>query len=56
MTYVGWVRRVRLARAEARFEPPMWRPYIHPVLVMVEMVRNAYPDVETIIVPDDRSN
>lgn len=56
MTYVGRVHRIRLERADKRYEAPVWRTLVHPRLVKIALLRSAYPNAKELVVPDDRAN
>lgn len=56
MAYTGWVRRRRLEYAAATFQAPVWRVFIHPLLVMAEMARGEFPNGRVIVIDDERLN
>ena len=56
MAYIGRTRRIRMERADKRFEAPVWRPLIHDYWLMVALVRSAVPAATVLIIPDERAN
>jgi hypothetical protein len=56
MAYYGRVRAIRLARAARRFEYPIWRHFVHPRLLKIELLRSVYPQIKTWVLPDERAN